>query len=332
MDAHTDKLTIVVADDSPFFRRLVEDALAHEEYAILFAKNGREAIDLVTTHEPAVVITDWEMPDFTGLELCGKIRGDKHPYTYIILLTSNKNKDQIVRGLDAGADDYLTKPFDPQELLARIRVGRRIAELHRQIQAKNTTLEELALTDALTGLPNRRAVEHWVTRELSAAARHGFPLWVIMADLDRFKSINDAYGHDSGDRVLKEFAGILKANTRASNMCGRLGGEEFVLVIGHNDRAGVQIAVERVRQELEVQTFTIDAAPIRVTASFGIAGFHGRRAPEFAQLLRAADGALYAAKALGRNRIEFAELDSTAGVGLGLSEPVTKKLVGPPSV
>ena len=158
MDAHTSKLKIVVADDSPFFRRLVEDALAREEYALLFAKNGREAIDFVTTHEPAVVITDWEMPDLTGLELCEKIRGDKHPYTYIILLTSNKNKDQIVRGLDAGADDYLTKPFDPQELLARIRVGRRIAELHRQVEAKNKVLEELALTDALTGLPNRRAV------------------------------------------------------------------------------------------------------------------------------------------------------------------------------
>ena len=311
MDAHTSKLKIVVADDSPFFRRLVEDALAREEYALLFAKNGREAIDFVTTHEPAVVITDWEMPDLTGLELCEKIRGDKHPYTYIILLTSNKNKDQIVRGLDAGADDYLTKPFDPQELLARIRVGRRIAELHRQVEAKNKVLEELALTDALTGLPNRRAVEHWVARELSAAARHGFPLWVIMADLDRFKSINDAYGHDSGDRVLKEFALILNANTRASNMCGRLGGEEFVLVIGHNDRAGVQIAIERVRHELESRTFTIDGAVIRATASFGVAGFHSGKAPEFAQLLRQADAALYAAKANGRNRIEFAEAEST---------------------
>src|SRR5262249_41831149 len=158
-----------VADDSPFFRRLVESALLREPYTLLFAKNGREAIDSVTAHEPAVVITDWEMPDVTGIELCKKIRATKHPYTYIILLTSNKNKDQIVRGLDSGADDYLTKPFDAGELLARIRVGRRIAELHRQVEAKNKLLEELALTDALTGLPNRRAVEHWAARELSAA-------------------------------------------------------------------------------------------------------------------------------------------------------------------
>ena len=324
MHAPTDKLKIVVADDSPFFRRLVEDALAHEDYTLLFAKNGREAIDFVTADEPAVVITDWEMPDFTGLELCQKIRGAKYPYTYIILLTSNKHKEQIVRGLDAGADDYLTKPFDPRELLARIRVGRRVAELHREVHDKNKKLEELALTDALTGLPNRRGVEHWVARELSAAARHGFPLWVVMADLDHFKSINDAHGHDAGDQVLKEFAAILKTNTRASNMCGRTGGEEFVLVLAHSDRAGVQIAIERVRQELERQTLTIDGATIRVTASFGITGFHGRKAPEFAQLLRKADAALYVAKAHGRNRIEFAEANSTARLGFGFSEPVTE--------
>jgi two-component system, cell cycle response regulator len=315
MHSPTDKLKIVVADDSPFFRRLVEDALAREDYTLLFAKNGREAIDFVTADEPAVVITDWEMPDFTGLELCQKIRGAKHPYTYIILLTSNKHKEQIVCGLDAGADDYLTKPFDPRELLARIRVGRRIAELHREVQAKNKMLEELALTDALTGLPNRRGVEHWVARELSAADRYGFPLWVVMADLDRFKKINDTHGHETGDRVLKEFAAILKANTRASNMCGRLGGEEFVAVIGHSDRAGALIAIERVRQELEAHAFTMDGATIRVTASFGIAGLEGRKTTEFAQLLREADAALYAAKAHGRNRIAFAEAHSTAQVG-----------------
>jgi len=317
--AETGPFKIVVADDSPFFRRLVEEALAREEYTLLFAKNGREAIDFVAAHEPAVVITGWEMPDFSGLELCGKIRSSEHPYTYIILLTSNKNKDQIVRGLDAGADDYLTKPFDSRELLARIRVGRRVAELHRQVEIKNKMLEDLALTDSLTGLPNRRAVEHWVERELSAAARHAYPLWVIMADLDHFKAINDAHGHEAGDRVLKAFAAILKANTRASNICARLGGEEFVLVLGHSDRAGVEIAIERVRQELESQTLTVQDRTICVTASFGIAGFHGRRAPQFDQLLRDADAALYAAKHHGRNRIEFAEAASIARVEAGVS-------------
>jgi len=316
--AEIERFKIVVADDSPFFRRLVERALAREEYTLLFAKNGCEAIDFVAAHEPAVVITDWEMPDFSGLELCEKIRGGKHPYTYIILLTSNKNKEQIVRGLDAGADDYLTKPFDPGELLARIRVGRRIAQLHRQIEAKNKMLEELALTDSLTGLPNRRAVEHWVERELSAAARHGYPLWVVMADLDHFKSINDAHGHEAGDRVLRAFADILKTNTRASNICGRLGGEEFVLVLGHSDKHGVEIAIERVRQEMEGQTLTFQGRTIRVTASFGISGFQGPRAPQFDQLLRNADAALYAAKHHGRNRLEFADRESIARADVGV--------------
>jgi diguanylate cyclase (GGDEF)-like protein len=306
MNTHSEKLKIVVADDSLIYRKLVENALVGEECRVLFAKNGCEAIRFVSDHEPAVVITDWEMPDITGLDRCQRVRRDSHCYTYIILLTSNKKKDQVVQGLDAGADDYLTKPFDPGELLARVRVGRRIAELHRQIQAKNKLLEELALTDALTGLPNRRAVEVWATRELNAAVRHGFPFWTVMADLDRFKGVNDTHGHDAGDLVLKEFAAILRANTRASNMCGRIGGEEFVLVLTHVDQKGVEIAIERVREQLEKHTFAFSTKTLSVTASFGVSGFQGRPAPHFTQLLRDADAALYTAKRQGRNRMEFA--------------------------
>jgi diguanylate cyclase (GGDEF)-like protein len=307
MNAHWEKLKIVVADDSPVYRKLVEDALVGRGYTVFFARNGREAIGLISAHAPTVVITDWEMPDVTGLELCDQIRRDSHAYTYIILLTSNAKKDQVIRGLDAGADDYLTKPFDSGELLARIAVGGRVSELHRQVQAKNQLLEELALTDALTGLPNRRAIEHWATRELSGAARHGFPFWVVMADLDRFKSVNDTYGHNAGDVVLKEFAAILKANTRASNMCARIGGEEFVLVLAHVGREGIEAAIARIRQQLEKHTFALGAKNINVTASFGISGFQGGHAPGFSQMLREADAALYAAKRHGRNRVEFAE-------------------------
>src|SRR5216684_3734198 len=174
---------ILVADDSPLYRKLVEETLGREQYVVCLAKNGREASDLLAEHHPALVITDWEMPDLTGIELCGQIRCDRSSYTYIILLTGNSEKDQIIKGLAAGADDYLTKPFHPGELLARVAVGRRIAELHRQLQAKNRLLEELALTDSLTELPNRRAIEQWAPRELSGAVRHGFDFWVVMADL-----------------------------------------------------------------------------------------------------------------------------------------------------
>ena len=138
---------------------MIEEALTSEEFIVSFAKNGREAISLIAAQQPAVVVTDWDMPDVTGVELCKEIRCDHYPYTYFILLTSNTHEDQVIQGLGAGADDYLTKPFRPGELLARVGVGRRVAELHRVIEAKNKLLEELALTDALTGLPNRRAVE-----------------------------------------------------------------------------------------------------------------------------------------------------------------------------
>lgn len=310
---HSEEFKILVADDSRLYRKLVEETLARERYTVCFAKDGREASDLLVEYRPALVITDWEMPDFTGIELCGQVRRHQGPYTYIVLLTSKTDKDQIISGLAAGADDYLTKPFHPGELLARVAVGRRTVELHRQIQSKNRLLEELALTDALTGLANRRAIEEWGVRQLSGAARHGFPFWVVIADLDLFKSVNDTCGHAAGDVVLKKFADLLKANTRASNICGRIGGEEFVVVITHVEKPNVQIVIDRIRRQLEAEEFTFGGRTLQVTASFGISGFHGGDAPKFGQLLKEADGALYAAKRAGRNRIEFA----TSGLHVG---------------
>ena len=256
MTSSTQEFKILVADDSPLYRKLVEETLGREQYVVCFAKNGRQASDLLAEHHPALVITDWEMPGLTGVELCAQIRCDRNSYTYIILLTSNAHKDHIISGLAAGADDYLTKPFHSGELLARVAVGRRIVDLHREIQAKNRLLEELALTDSLTGLPNRRAIEDWAVRQLSGAVRHGFPFWVVMADLDSFKSVNDTYGHEAGDVVLKRFADVLRANTRTSNICGRIGGEEFVVVITHVAKPSIQIAIGRIRCELEAQQFS----------------------------------------------------------------------------
>src|SRR5208282_3863861 len=220
---------VLVADDSPLYRRLVEQALSQDNCSVLFASNAREAIEIFEREHPALVITDWITPDLTGIELCRKIRADASAsYTYLIILTSNAEKENVVKGFSAGADDYLTKPFHRDELLARVRVGRRLIDLHRQIEANNRLLAELALTDSLTGLPNRRAIEAWAERQLRGAARHGFPFWVVITDLDRFKNVNDTHGHDAGDMVLKKFAEILKANTRISDISGRIGGEEFL--------------------------------------------------------------------------------------------------------
>jgi two-component system chemotaxis response regulator CheY len=249
------------------------------------------------------------MPDFTGIELCKNIRSATHlPYTYVVLLTAMSEKESVIQGLAAGADDYLTKPFHDGELIARLGVGLRIIQLHRQIETKNRLLEQLAITDALTNLPNRRAIEEWAARQLSGAARYGFPFWVVIADLDHFKSVNDTHGHDAGDTVLKKFAEILKANSRKSDICGRIGGEEFLFALTHTDTENAKVVCDRIRAELQETQFNFDGAGLTVTASFGLAGFQGTHAPDLNRLISLADAALYSAKRLGRNRVELAPL------------------------
>lgn len=295
---------LLIADDSPVYRKLLGNMLSEQRYSTLFAKTGREAIDLFAECQPDLVITDWMMPDVTGIELCKRIREDPS-YAYIIILTAVTDKREISAGLSAGADDYLTKPFEPEELRARVGVGCRVIEFHRQIEAKTRLLEELALTDELTGLPNRRAIEAWAVKQVAGAVRHGFPVCVVMTDLDHFKRINDNFGHEAGDTVLKKFARILKDNCRNSNMCGRVGGEEFLIVLTHSDIQEATIAVERIRERLAEEIFTFGVHEVIVTASFGIASVDGE-SKNFSQLVSHADGALYSAKRLGRNRIALA--------------------------
>jgi len=300
------KLSVLVVDDSPVYRKLVEQTLEDQPYSPVFAKNGREALELYAQHVPAIVITDWMLPDSTGPELCRRIRTESsESYAYIILLTSMTEKENIVKGLSSGADDYLTKPFDRGELLARIGVGRRTVSLHREIDAKNKLLEELAHTDSLTGLPNRRAIEGWADRQLRGAARHGYSLWVIHADLDCFKSINDSHGHGAGDQVLKEFAAILKEYTRASDMSGRMGGDEFLTVLTHVGEGHIRPTVERLRERFASKKLSFGGESMSVTASFGVCGFQGKEPPEFSRLVREADKALYCAKRAGRNQIKI---------------------------
>jgi diguanylate cyclase (GGDEF)-like protein len=303
------KLPVLVVEDSPFSRKLLEYALSGDSYSLLLAENGKEALQLFKEHRPAIVITDWMLPDSSGPELCERIRAESpESYTYIILLTSMTEKEDIVRGLSSGADDYLTKPFDRGELLARIGVGRRIIGLHREIDAKNKLLLEMAHTDSLTGLPNRRAIEEWAKRQLRGAARHGYSLWVVLADLDGFKNINDSHGHEAGDQVLCGVARILKEHTRASDLSGRMGGDEFLLVMTHVEKANIPLAVERLREKIASLKFSFDGESISVTASFGVCGFQGKEPPEFSVLVRQADNGLYDAKRSGRNQVKIESL------------------------
>ena len=297
----------MIIDDSPVARKLVELPLSDKGYTVISAATGQEAIELFEEHKPEVVITDWMLPDLTGKDICQRIRSSsRESYTYIIVLTAQHGKDFLVEALALGADDYLTKPFHRGELLARVGVGARITGLQRQMEGKNKQLEELALTDALTGLPNRRAIEDWAATQFSSAARHGFPFWVALADLDHFKKINDTFGHDAGDAVLKRFARILKSSLRRGDLCGRLGGEEFLLVLTHTDKENALRVIERIRTELSSALVTFGGCTVGVTASFGLAGFEGnQKASSVGRLREMADSALYSAKRAGRNRIEF---------------------------
>ena len=310
----SDGFKVLVVDDSAVSRKFVEQTLK-DRCELIFAADGQRGLALFTEHQPNLVIADWNMPDPNGIELCQRIRNEfqdplSAPYTYLILLTSNSEKEHVVQGLTAGADDYITKPCHPEELVARVEVARRFVGMHQQIEAKNRLLEELALTDSLTGLANRRAIDDWASRQISGAARHDFAFWVVLADIDNFKAVNDTYGHAAGDAVIKQFAAILRRNTRRSNVCGRVGGEEFMLVVTHAEHDDVFTITERIRRQCEENEFVYGAAKIRITASFGMAGFHSPSAPPFEDLVNHADAALYAAKREGRNRVASAEIAS----------------------
>ena len=310
MTAPTSKYEVLVVDDSPVYRKLFEQILSSQQYSLSFACNGGDAVRLYNEKSPSIVITDWVMPDFSGLELCQRhIRADHTaPYTYVILMTSNTEKDGVVKGLEAGADDYLVKPFDSSEMLARIGVGRRIIDLHRQLEHKSAQFEQAARTAALSGLPNRRAIEDWDNKQLKGAARHGFPVWVVLGDLDSFKEINDSFGHDAGDIVLRTFAETLRKQTRESDMCGRLGGDEFLLVISHVNAENIESTIDRFRQQFGALSFPFHGQSVSVTATFGVAGSETGDAKEFQILVRKADEMLYEAKRAGRNCVRVAKL------------------------
>ena len=304
MDSAQPIFDVLVVDDSVVYRRLVEQTLAyHPSYRALLASNGEEALHVYRDRVPSLVVTDWMMPDFSGLELCQRIRAEKgQPYAYVIMMTSNTENGRAAQALEAGADDYIAKPFDTSELLARIGVGRRMVELQREMQCKNAKLEELARTDILTGLPNRRAIEEWAEKQLNGSSRHGFPIWFVLGDLDEFKSINDTFGHAAGDAVLRTFADILRRGTRACDVCGRLGGDEFLIVISHGGAAGVEMAVNRLREQLSILSFPFAGRDsVSLTATFGVAGTEWGKRRSFSELLRNADEMLYEAKRGGKN-------------------------------
>jgi len=297
-------MNILIAEDEPISRRLLEFALRRWGYDVVVTTDGKEAWDVLQLQDPpSLVISDWMMPGMDGLELCGRIRTSERPgYTYLIILTARGNKEDVIRGLEAGADDYLVKPFDQEELRCRIKIGERIINLERRIL-------QLANTDPLTGVLNRRAFMQRMDIEVERAIRENSPLSLVISDLDHFKQVNDGYGHQVGDLVLQKFTEIISKISRPYDFLGRYGGEEFSMGFPGVDESTVRLIAERMRQEVEVFRIDPDGPlhPVRITASFGAASLRHEPRETLSALITRADNALYRAKGEGRNRVYLSE-------------------------
>ena len=302
-------MKILLADDEPIARTMLEHWLAGWGYQVVVAKDGEAALEaLKADPEIRLAVVDWVMPKLDGLSVCRALRaGPNEPYIYVLLLTARDNKADIIEGLDAGADDYLSKPCNPLELKVRLRAGKRVVELQEQLVSARESLRYEAMHDGLTGLLNRRAVLEQLERELVRSARRGLPVGVLMGDLDHFKRVNDTYGHPAGDAVLKETARRFKACVRAYDCVGRLGGEEFIAVLPECSSIVAYSVAERVGQNLAHQGVVTPAGSVSQTISLGVASTDQMPGATAEQLVRAADIALYRAKHQGRARAALAQ-------------------------
>lgn len=302
-------MKILVADDSLVMRRLLESIIESWGYEVLSAKDGGEAWTALSQPDaPQIAILDWMMPVYTGLELCTMVRDlRRKSYTYIILLTSRGLRQDIVEGLTAGADDYVVKPFEKQELEVRLRAGRRIIDLQAELVAAQAALMEQATRDGLTKIWNRAYVLDALDREVVRSRREKRGLGVLMIDLDHFKLVNDNYGHQAGDEALRETARRMQAAIRPYDSLGRYGGEEFLMVVPGCDDFCLSAHAERLRLVMESETFHIGDNEVHLTASFGASSTSPGVDATAEDLIRAADAALYKAKRGGRNRVVMSE-------------------------
>ncbi len=308
---------VLVAEDDPMLRRILKSWLESWGYQVAIAEDGAKAWKMLQAEPaPQLLILDWMMPSVDGLELCRMVREqEKSPYQYILLVTAKDDKQDLVRGLEAGADDYLSKPFDRNELRARLRTGRRILTLQDEQAQTREELQYQATHDGLTGIWNRRAILEMMSREFEIAARSNSSIGVIMLDVDHFKRVNDTRGHLAGDAVLKEIARRIRQAVRSYDLAGRYGGEEFLVVLPDCDAGRIERCAERIRLAIADEPILAEASFLTVTVSAGTTVLNPVPGTE-SDALAVADTALYRAKNAGRNRV-------VAGAWEGALSPLT---------
>ncbi len=296
----------LVADDQPLARTMLQVALEKWGYDVIECTDGDEALHALQQEDaPQIAILDWMMPGKSGPEICADIRfRASERYTYILLVTSKNEKDDIIEGMTSGADDYIIKPFDLHELQARLRAGSRIITLENDLIKAREELRTQATRDSLTGLLNRAEILDLLNRECARAARENHPVSAIMGDLDLFKEVNDTYGHQTGDAVLRETAERLQSSIRSFDAVGRYGGEEFLIIATNCEGGPAKIVAERIRQAVAGEPIQTPNAAHQVTISLGLASLSAGQKTSPEELLRASDQALYRAKRAGRNRVE----------------------------
>jgi len=296
---------ILIAEDEAVSRKVMVKHLTKAGYDVTAVENGRQALDAFEEKFYPFILTDWIMPEMDGLELCRAIREKRdRGYVYLILLTHKAAKDDIIVGLEAGADDYLTKPVYFVELTARINNGMRVLELEKSLKKAGQEIYHLTVTDSLTGTFNRRYLNEHMPEAIDQALAQTNPLSLILCDIDHFKKVNDTYGHLVGDAVLRSFARIIKDTVNdQKDWVVRYGGEEFLLVLPDTDMSGARALSEMLRQFVAQATIKASGHDINITASFGLTGLDDtdETTPEI--LLNLADEKLYRAKEEGRNRV-----------------------------
>ena len=318
------KKRVLIAEDDPVSCHVLKSFLVKWDYDVAVVTDGMAALRILEADDtPRLAVLDWMMPGMEGVQICQRIRERKdRPYVYVLLLSARSEKRDLLRGLELGADDYLTKPFDSEELRARLLVGERILNLQDDLIAAREELRFRATHDLLTGISNRGTVMDALRNELSRQVREQKPFGVILVDIDHFKNVNDTYGHLCGDEVLQAVARRMKECMRPYDTVGRYGGEEFLIIASAADARGTLALAERIRRVLESKPVVTQAGEVRITASLGAAMSTDARGADPQTLLRLADKALYRAKDQGRNRAELAGSQESDAAALANAIPL----------